>query len=240
MSDNGWTKTWPTPAESADLGWEESPSSLSGLEAWAATLIKSLQESCKEGASSDLTVRYHGSEHKFHKVIVCGQSGFFAKALKNFKEAQTNTVELNEGSAEVLDALFSYITTSNYQYQDKGEPGPWALTNRENSIHAELMFHSEVYAAADFYDISPLKPLAASKFDKVRSDKIPLAVLKHVYESTPDGDRGLRDVVLRIELSSFRERHGMGDDSVDYVVDVPDLARDLLRGLGTAFAFIHV
>lgn len=32
-----------------------------------------------------MTVVAHGKEHKLHKIIACSQSGFFNKAIRNFK-----------------------------------------------------------------------------------------------------------------------------------------------------------
>lgn len=34
---------------------------------------------------ADMTVVYGNKKHKFHKLVLCGQSAFFAKALQNFK-----------------------------------------------------------------------------------------------------------------------------------------------------------
>lgn len=88
---------------------------------------------------------------------------------------------------------------------------------------------------SDFYDVPTLKPLATSKFERLQSGAIPLDILKHVYESTPDKDRELRDVILQKELKGFPGHAKDGDSTVNYVLEVPDLARDLLKELGKKF-----
>lgn len=62
-----------------------------------------------------------------------------------------------------------------------------------------LVLHANLYAAADFYGVTPLKDLSKSKFhdlaaiDCIKTDFAEAA--KIVYESTPSSDRALREVV---------------------------------------------
>ena len=72
----------------------------------------------------------------------------------------------------------------------------------------ELNIHAQIYALADKYGIHDLKDLAREKFADAASNAwddsgFPLAV-QTVYSSTPEGDDGLRDVVVDT-LSRHRE-----------------------------------
>ncbi|CBY02126.1 hypothetical protein LEMA_P009130.1 [Plenodomus lingam JN3] len=66
---------------------------------------------------------------------------------------------------------------------------------------AYLLTYSKMYQMADMYGIHGLKPLSVEKFSRAcykfwdHSAFVDAAV--HVFESTPDHDRGLRDIVKR-------------------------------------------
>lgn len=76
-----------------------------------------------------------------------------------------------------------------------------------------------------FYDFPTLRPLAASRFEKLHPERIPLDILKHVYESIPEKDRGMRDVLLRKELGCLIKR---AKNAADYVQTMSSTFRILL------------
>ena len=65
-----------------------------------------------------------------------------------------------------------------------------------------MMNNALVYAVAEKYDIPDLKDLAKSKFETLATSKWPhvdlYAVLETIFSTTPDGDMGLRQIVLDI------------------------------------------
>ena len=94
------------------------------------------------------------------------------------------------------------------------EEGTVLGTNLERSddatLHSVRMMNNVlVYAIADKYDIVELKELAKRKFQTVANSKWPhdnfLAVVREVFSTTPDGDMGLRQVVLDACRRNFQE-----------------------------------
>ena len=71
-----------------------------------------------------------------------------------------------------------------------------------SSSDPRMMNNVLVYAVADKYDIPDLKDLAKSKFLTLATSKWPhielYAVLETIFSTTPDGDMGLRQIVLDI------------------------------------------
>lgn len=232
-----------------------------------------------------MTVVYNGEEHVFHKVIICYQSGFFAKAFKNFKvsatslvkssrqfqvnalqEAETNTVQLEHDDPKVLDAMFCYLTTCDFQFKSelkeawKGE----ALDNAKSKqmILEELAFLSEVYAVAgnylhypqqsywltatEFYDITNLKTLTVVKARALMPDRrapaLPTKLITHIYESTPEKDRALRDIAVDWYFRSVAAKNSWdGEEAVaDEAMQIPSFARDLVVETGRRMASCSV
>ena len=93
---------------------------------------------------------------------------------------------------------FLVRTILNYMYQlDYSDSSDELLTKGISPIRFNVL----VYAMAEKFQIPPLKKLAAQKFEKLIGtqwdrDTFP-AIIRAVYESTPRGDRGLRDVVVK-------------------------------------------
>lgn len=94
-----------------------------------------------------------------------------------------------------------------------------------------LIIHANVYAVAEQYAIDGLKAVALEKF--VAETKVHwatedfLQAVELVYSSTPEHDRGLRDVVRNTFYE--RKRDLMDKENVKrYLREVPDLAYDVL------------
>jgi hypothetical protein len=67
---------------------------------------------------ADVKVIYGNKEHNFHKLVLCSQSGFFAKSLINFKEGKESKVVLKHGDIGTLDAMFSFLNSGDYDYKE--------------------------------------------------------------------------------------------------------------------------
>lgn len=68
--------------------------------------------------------------------------------------------------------------------------------------HPALLIDAQVYTIAEKYNIPSLKVLAMEKFDGTvdkgwEDGGFPLAI-REIYISTPDSDRGLRDIVRKV------------------------------------------
>ncbi|KAK5218503.1 hypothetical protein LTR47_011683 [Exophiala xenobiotica] len=70
----------------------------------------------------------------------------------------------------------------------------------ENRVFEELILHCQVYVLAEKYAIQALMVLSREKFqsalEKVDVNTCLFQVVEDIYSSTPDSDRGLRDIVV--------------------------------------------
>ena len=121
----------------------------------------------------------------------------------------------------MIRRLVCYCYTTGYNdepYDDENDPPPYlaapAYINR-------LYLNAEMYGTAEKYDIPSLKEKAVNKFDAAIRDIIlcnrmdpqagfsvvdaMIEAIPHIYSSTPDGERRLRDRAIRIVLSHKRE-----------------------------------
>lgn len=84
----------------------------------------------------------------------------------------------------------------------------------------------------DFYDIPALKKLAAKQFrravDPIR-DPLPIKLIVYINETTPENDRGLRDITVEWYLCRMPRVIFMEGDSIGKAtVQVPAFASDVL------------
>ena len=96
---------------------------------------------------------------------------------------------------------------------------------------AALLSSVRVYAIADKYGIPLLKELAMDRFcDRVEinwthedfSD-----IVREIFQSTPDSDRGLRDIVVRI-VATHAEALTQNDDFCQVLKEIGDLGLRVL------------
>jgi hypothetical protein len=75
-------------------------------------------------------------------------------------------------------------------------------TAESNEMVSSSLLHAEVYAMGEKYGIPGLKDLAQRKFEHAVTngwqDATFCSVVRSVYESTNSNDRGLRDIVTKI------------------------------------------
>lgn len=131
-------------------------------------------------------------------------------------------------------------TAAPSQSHSKKKPGskaaaPWFDLDIDNEIRdPNLMIHAKVYALGEQYAVEGLKAVALEKF--VAEAKVHwttedfLRAVEHVYSSTPEHDRALRDVVVNTFYERRRELMDRGKVK-RYLRDVPDLAYDVLMHL---------
>ncbi|EKG09370.1 BTB/POZ-like protein [Macrophomina phaseolina MS6] len=153
----------------------------------------------KSGEYSDFVIRCNnGDEHKVHRVVLCSQSEFFRRACNprtGFKEALSGVIELHHDEPDTVRAMLEFCYTFAYTCRPSDSP------------EDRMIFHVHVYALGEIYDIPGLKKLAIQSFEREANHTFPLfpAAVRAVYETTPQSDRGLRDVVLRVCAANTNE-----------------------------------
>jgi DNA-directed RNA polymerase subunit RPC12/RpoP len=164
----------------------------------AKTPVESLHTSLKEYFNvetfSDATVTCKGRAFKVHRLILSAQSDFFAKVFTGDWKSVSRQIELEEVEVAAVEAMLRFMYHLDY-----------------NTIHgaSTMIFNTQVYGLADKYIIPALKSLALEKFRMDISsgwamDDFPLTV-SEAYNSTPETDRALRDLVVEISTANINK-----------------------------------
>ena len=109
--------------------------------------------------------------------------------------------------------------------------------DEELSYVSELHTHAEMYAIAEVYDIKDLKEEALWKFEKDIKDKQGhndelkhvTEVIPTVYATTPDSDRGLRDVVVAFGVKNLERMKDLAEFK-NAAIQVPLYLIEVLPG----------
>ncbi|KAF2422100.1 hypothetical protein EJ08DRAFT_682825 [Tothia fuscella] len=149
-----------------------------------SSYVAGLDKFWKSGQHSDLVLACpSGTTFNVHKTVLCSQSAFFEKACtpSGFKESVDGIVKVGYED-DLVKAVLQYCYTMDYDAKD------------------DMLFHAKMYSVADYYGIPALKPLALTKFEEVArcSDPNITATIEHIYNNTPEEDRSLRDVLVRV------------------------------------------
>lgn len=99
-----------------------------------------------------------------------------------------------------------------------------------------LFLQGSLLTLTDFYEIPALKGVAISKFRKIMepyTNQLSLKIINHIYETTSEKDRGLRDVAVKWYLR--RLPHAVfvqGKSITDAAIQVPAFASGVLTDMG--------
>jgi hypothetical protein len=108
----------------------------------------------------------------------------------DYKDEQHPDTEDEDSNSVSTDKKTETTTEEHQTMSDHGEDQP------------ALVSSVRVYAIADKYDIQPLKELAKERFCNWAEDNWDHEnfsdIVRELFESTPNSDRGLRDFVIRI------------------------------------------
>ncbi|KAF5552848.1 kelch 8 [Fusarium mexicanum] len=136
------------------------------------------------------------------------------------KESEDKTIEIKDFDANIVETMLRFVYFFDYDVPPNTRP---------------MIFHAEVYQIGDKYGIDLLKKQAVNKFERVINEVEVTAgfasnladTITIVYNTTPSGDPGLRDIVVQsscthfgflISETSFKEVLGTnGDFSADLV-----------------------
>ncbi|KAI4915020.1 hypothetical protein J4E90_005057 [Alternaria incomplexa] len=160
------------------------------------------------GEFSDLTVTCGPDSYKVHKNVVCSRAEFFSRAVKfGGKETEQGSVDLPEDEPAIVKLMMQYIYEGEY---DPALPDNELGDSTKVPAHfpipvgplpAQLMVHAKLYEIADKYDVLGLKELVIEKFKRAChsfwNDPSFAAAAHHVFSTTPEHDKGLRDIVLK-------------------------------------------
>ncbi|KAI8633609.1 BTB/POZ protein [Xylariaceae sp. FL1651] len=151
------------------------------------SLYASLRKYFDNDVFSDATIRCGEQEFKVHALILSAQSEFFAKSFSGpWKESQGGKqINLEDVDVSVVEAMLYFM----YHFEYSNVYGA-----------STMVFNAQVYSIADRYIVPALKKYAKEKFSSAircgwSMDDFPLAIAE-AYSSTPEEDRGLRDLVV--------------------------------------------
>ncbi|OCL06890.1 hypothetical protein AOQ84DRAFT_378197 [Glonium stellatum] len=149
---------------------------------------------------SDLIVRCRDDEYHVHRIIMCSQSQFFAKACaERFKDFKPPIIDLSADDPEAIDAMLQYCYQLDYADKFLG------LNSTGYTIYT-LTPHIDVYLIAEKYCIPGLKKLAVDKFEaratvlsrvEVNKEKF-FEAIRIIYASTHPTDTCLRKVAVKL------------------------------------------
>jgi hypothetical protein len=96
----------------------------------------------------------------------------------------------------------STVAVESAESTSSTEPTDTKLDEETPDTSRELITHTEVYLIAEEKDIPALKELAVKKYEKVLpktwNSEAFVTSLKMMYEGTPESDRGLKDVAIKV------------------------------------------
>lgn len=148
----------------------------------------------------DFTITCQGEKFGVHKIILIRGSEFFDKAINEasqFKEAIERKMSLDDEDPKLVEIMLRHLYSHGY------------LKDHPSLPEITLQLHAQMYAMADRFGIEDLKLLIQEQFEVLqRTDHEKddfAAVIREVYISTPDSDRGLRDLVVKQSANRFFE-----------------------------------
>ncbi|KAI0190042.1 hypothetical protein EV127DRAFT_340365 [Xylaria flabelliformis] len=161
------------------------------------------------GEYSDFSLVCEGQELRVHKGIVCPQSSVIATALKSeFKEAKTNTIEVNFELA-ILKCMLEYMYTGDY----KDEPAqPVQLLAQPSqaaniTISQRLIYHARVNSIADYYNVTSLAEVSITKIQKLLDERWSADAFCDLIQEAAGftGNKNLREVLARAAACNVSE-----------------------------------
>lgn len=198
----------------------------------------------RTGNYSDCVIKTQTGEHQVHKIVLCSQSPFFAKAVKkdtfevsvfhgfssesltSIQEGRTGVINLEHDDPKAIAATLDYLYQGHYK-----------CTIVETGD--QVLYHTAVFVLADKLGIFALKTYALQFIGTALSTMFGsspyVELLMYVYESAPPGSagKGLRALVVE-EIKGHGKAAFQLSNGVEFrkmLVDVPELAADLAESL---------
>ncbi|TID23585.1 BTB POZ domain protein [Venturia nashicola] len=183
--------------------------------------LKAAAMSCLDsGDHSDFTIKCNEREFKVHKMVLCPQSSFFAKAVQKyaFQEGQTGVIPMDHDDPDAIGSMLRFLYTGDYDTEN--------LT---------MQAHLKIYALADKVDITALKTLSEDKFNAIANanwkDATFPACIRTAYEISPPGTEGdrLRSIVVDIAAKHITELARLDNGFRQTMEAVAEFGADLVE-----------
>ncbi|KAK3648414.1 hypothetical protein LTR56_007531 [Elasticomyces elasticus] len=193
-----------------------------------AKLINSVKEQYNNPQYADLTIKCGHRSWWAHKVIVCPQSPFFAKACDgNFREAKEGVIPLDHDDPSVVEAMLEYMYKLDY-HDDHG-------TDVDGAVVPPIVFNVHILILADKYDILDLAKLAEVKSSTQARDEWKGAAFADaaalVFATDTKLADAMREVVLQVAVLHAEDfdTEVLGAKFREAVASVPALGLALWR-----------
>ena len=149
------------------------------------------------------------------------------------QEGETQRVEFPEEERSMVHRMLQHLYLQTYTV-DLGLDPFWSLN--DSWAKTRLHVHAQIYSLGDKYDIPSLKKEAARRFredvgvpgHRKRETLTLLSVVDKIYTTTPDSDRGLRDLVVRQIFQRYNTASKHFVEELDNALEVRQFARDLV------------
>ncbi|KAJ5944880.1 hypothetical protein N7516_005048 [Penicillium verrucosum] len=139
------------------------------------------------------------------------------QALKGIKEA--HTLEIKDEHPRVVEAMINSFYGLHYDI------------NQFSPRMCPLLFNVQLYAIANRFEVEYLKVQAKLTFVTLAQDHWDkaefLTAASEVYKTTPQSDRGLRDVVVAV-CQKYRRELREKKEFENLVQETPGLATDIV------------
>ncbi|CAF9938022.1 MAG: hypothetical protein ALECFALPRED_007482 [Alectoria fallacina] len=187
---------------------------------------------------SDLKIKCEDHLISAHKLVVCTPSDVLhAMCTAGFQESESNIIDLSHDTKRVVYRMVEFLYCGDYQELDHPDYQTIDkdLVDRTGIHHAVL--HADIFAVADKYDIAALGNIAKNKFEEAINkkgfgDPDHLRVIKYVYSTTPESNRGLRDVIVshtQARGNKIRTNFVLNSRLEEIVSTTPQFGWDLIQ-----------
>ena len=176
----------------------------------------------------------------------------------------TAEIILDDDDQSTVRRMLTYLYTLDYDEGDACPAVATAVSQNTDSLvkdptsqpdvvddatvsHCKRMNNIRVYALAEKYNILALKQLAKTKFEKHELSCDPthyLEVIRTIFDTTPETDLGLRDIVILRSAMADNLKRILREDSLASVIrDHSSLGlgilREVLKRHGSALGSLH-
>lgn len=169
--------------------------------------------------------------------------GQFAKALHTSRtltgkqESNEKTVTLLAEEQPYIEGMLFFLYSFRIPGKQDRQRHGFLACERKRSIHhidiiSLTLILLQLYRVADEYIVPNLKIEAKHRFgrDVDASSKDFHDIVDFVYASTPEADRGLRDIVVQAAIEHFRQlaQHRSNVKTLGDLMGIPEFASDFL------------
>ncbi|KAF1982462.1 hypothetical protein K402DRAFT_397545 [Aulographum hederae CBS 113979] len=187
------------------------------------------------GLHADLMINCHGENYHVHKVIVCSQSSFFAKACEGgFKEG-SGVIDLEHDEPDIVRQMVNFLYTMRFNDEKEGTSD----TDEVDFIYS-VEINIKLYIIADKYNIGALKRVALQRVKillAANNDLSMPAFLGHarmVYENTTDAEdhAEIRSIVAKKVVEHAQALIKDPDGDLEkLMLDLPGFGKDVTKML---------